>query len=409
MKNVLKHTLVVVLTALTFLAFNSCRKPKDELTIYSFTGKAQKGPYVSGTEINLYELNQDLVQTGKAFSTTISANDGSFSLLNMELGSQYALLSANGFFFSEIYGNISSAQLNLQAVTDLTDQRHVNINVLTHVTAPRIITLVGAGKTYAEAREQAEKEMLAFLGVTENIGKGFDQTDISATGDLNGMLLSFSLMLQHYTSSLPEQPQFVAQLTQLLADVTTDFTSDGIIDNQSIISKLLENAAAIKRDEVRAKLADYYTSLGLQVEIPDFETYLALFQEKYDPNFITDFYYPEEASPLPEIDPEGKLPNVLVKEKTQFTTGSYVVAAAVPLGKKLKIRIITESQAGPSQPSYGWDVTHGQGEYILESNRENEVIAALFYIHNFASTPGEATIEYYEDSETPTFSKKITW
>jgi hypothetical protein len=55
----------------------------------------------------------------------------------------------------------------------------------------------------------------------------------------------------------------------------------------------------------------------------------------------------------------------------------------------------------------GWIVSYDDG-YILEAQRQNELVSMLVYL----LTPirdGSATIEYYEDSDTPTFTKQITW
>ena len=111
--------------------FLGIRDKEDEngVTNYSFSGKAQKGPFITGTTINLNELNTDLGQTGKSFTTSISTDDGSFHLNNIELSSDLVLITANGFYFSEIYGKLSSAPISLQVLADLTDKETININL----------------------------------------------------------------------------------------------------------------------------------------------------------------------------------------------------------------------------------------------------------------------------------------
>ena len=78
----------------------SCESDNESIK-YSFSGKAQKGPFINGTTVTLNELNSDLVQTGRSFTSTIISDDGSFELSNIELNSSLALLTANGFFFCE--------------------------------------------------------------------------------------------------------------------------------------------------------------------------------------------------------------------------------------------------------------------------------------------------------------------
>ena len=157
--------LALSLTILGLLAVSSCTKEKTG-GIFSFSGKVQKGPFVTGTTITVNELNESLGQTGKAFTTSITSDDGSFSLSNIEMESNLALLSGNGFYFNEVIGQLSSAQITLQALADLTDDNTVNINVLTHITKARIETLVAEGKSFSDAKRQAEGEFQDFLGVT---------------------------------------------------------------------------------------------------------------------------------------------------------------------------------------------------------------------------------------------------
>jgi hypothetical protein len=62
----------------------SCKKEavihKDQIT-----GYVQKGPFINGTTILLYELNSSHNQTGKAFNTQMNSNTGSFMISNATL------------------------------------------------------------------------------------------------------------------------------------------------------------------------------------------------------------------------------------------------------------------------------------------------------------------------------------
>ena len=216
----------------------SCEN-NNESTIYSISGKVQKGPFVTGTTITLNELNSNLGQTGKSFTTSITSNNGSFSLTNIELNSNLSLLTANGFYFSEIYGELSSATLSLQAISDLSDTRTVNINVLTHLQKGRIENLVANGLSFQEANDQAKSELLTFLGVTDFIETDFENFDISVNEDYNAALLAFSIILQRYTMIWNERPTITAELTQLLSNLSSDFASDGQITNDDLIDTLL--------------------------------------------------------------------------------------------------------------------------------------------------------------------------
>ena len=400
--------LTLSLALIGMLAFTSCTKEKMGGT-FSFSGKVQKGPFVTGTTINVNELNENLGQTGKAFTTSITSDDGSFSLNNIEMESDWALLTANGFYFNEVLGQLSSAQITLQALADLTDGSTVNINVLTHITKARIETLVREGMSFSDAKRKAEGEFQDFLGVTEHFNQGFEQMSIVSQGDFNAMLLAFSIILQRPSNNTAVIPTLPAELTWLMTNLSTDFADNGAINNEALVDTLLYNISLQNQRRIRQNLQNYYAGLGQSVAIPDFESYIALFQAAHQQDLVTEFVYPDEASPVPEFGPGGEVPNILVKDATQFDgTQSFVVAAITPLGKTLKVKITGNTWLDTSLNN-GWVITeHTNNSYTIEAQRQNELVSMLICLLN-DSKDGSATIEYYEDSDTPSFTKQITW
>ena len=391
------------LALIGLLAATSCTKEKVGGT-FSFSGKVQKGPFVTGATITVNELNQSLGQTGKAFTTSITSDDGSFSLNNIEMESNLALLSGNGFYYNEVIGQLSNAQITLQAITDLTNEKTVNINVLTHITKARIEKLVGDGMSFADAKHKAEGEFQDFLGVTEHSSQGFEQMSIVSGGDYNAMLLAFSVILQRPSNAMDVIPTLPAELTWLMTRLSSDFADNGAIDNEALVDTLLYNISMQDQVYIRRHLQNYYSRLGLDVEVPDFESYIRLFQAAHQ-ELVAEFIYPDEASPVPEMG--GEVPNLLVKDATQFDGwGSYVVAAITPLGKSLKVKVTGSVQTDLNN---GWVVTEYTNDgFTIEAQRQNELVSMLVYLLD-DSKDGSATIEYYEDSDTPTFTKQITW
>jgi hypothetical protein len=396
---------VLSLALIGMLAITSCTKEKTGGS-FSFSGKVQKGPFVTGTTITVNELNQNLGQTGKSFTTSITSDDGSFSLNSIEMASDWALLSGNGFYFNEVLGQLSSAQITLQALADLTNDETVNINVLTHITKARIETLVGQGKSFSDAKRQAEGEFQDFLGVTEHFNQGFEQMSIASQGDYNAMLLAFSIILQRPSNNIAVVPTLPAELTWLMTSLSNDFAADGAVNDQALVDTLLHNISLQNQTYIRQRIQNYYSGLGLNVEIPNFESYIALFQAAHQ-ELVTDFIYPDVASPAPETGPGGEVPNILVKDVTQFDGTPSVVAAITPLGKSLKVKVT--GNVGPvTSINNGWVVTEQTDGFIIEAQRQNTLVSMLVYLFNDGKD-GSATIEYYEDSETPTFTKQITW
>ncbi|MBQ3737767.1 MAG: hypothetical protein II862_02130 [Bacteroidales bacterium] len=397
--------LALSLALIGMLAFVSCTKEKAGGT-FTFAGKVQKGPFVTGTTITVNELNESLGQTGKAFTTTITSDDGSFSLSNLEMESDWALLSGNGFYYNEVIGQLSSSQITLQALADLSDAQTVNVNVLTHITKARIETLVREGKRFADAKRQAESEFQDFLGVTEHFNQGFEQMSIVSEGDFNAMLLAFSIILQRPSFDIVVMPTLPAELTWLMTSLSTDFADNGAVNNQALVDTLLYNISKQDQTYIRRRLQNYYSGLGQNVEIPDFESYIAMFQAAHQ-ELVTEYIYPDQASPLsPNDGPGGEVPNLLVKEATQFEGIPSVLAAIVPLGKSLKIKVTGDVL--PGVENNGWVVTNNTDGFTIEAQRQNVLVAILVYLSD-NSKDGSATIEYYEDSDTPTFTKQITW
>ena len=403
--------LVWSLALIGMLAMVSCTKEKTGCT-FSFTGKVQKGPFVTGTTITVNELNESLGQTGKSFTTSISSDDGSFSLGNLEMESNLALLSGNGFYFNEVLGQLSSAQITLQALADLTGGETVNINVLTHITKARIETLVGEGKSFSDAKRQAEGEFQDFLGVTEHFNQGFEQMSIVSQGDFNAMLLAFSIILQRPSHNIAVVPTLPAELTWLMTSLSTDFAADGVVNDEALVDTLLYNISLQDQRYIRQRIQNYYSELGQNVDIPNFESYIAMFQAAHQ-ELVTEFIYPDEATPVPELGPGGEVANILVKDVTQFDGNySFVVAAITPLGKSLKVKVTGGVRFDASHNS-GWVVTENTSDsFTIEAQRQNETVAMLVRLWDdnwHENKGGSATIEYYEDSDTPTFTKQITW
>ena len=402
------HCFYILLIVFSALGFYSCEK--DEIRNATITGKVQKGPFILGTNITLNELNDNLGQTGRSFTSTINANDGSFELKNIDLKSGISLLTANGFYYSELFGELSSASLTLQTIADLSDKETVNINILTHLSKARIEQLVSDGNSFKDAKAQAESELLAFLGINQGIDLNFEDLDISADNDNNAILLALSVLIQRYTMIWNEKPSLTAELTQLLMNMSNDFKQDGQINSKQLIDTLLFNVSRANLIDIRENIEKCYSDMGILTIIPDFEKYIAIFQEKHSEYLYTDFVYPENASPEPVMAPDSKAPNILVKEDTVFVSGMiYSVAAYVPLHSELTIKFkgANNNNYSIGGPGHGWKIINNFPDgFELKSQRNNVLITLRFYFDQ----PGIATIEYFEnDTISPAFIKNIRW
>ena len=91
MKTVQSYSGLLALSLCLTLMFSCEKDNPDEphaLSIDELSGHVQKGPFLNGTSITVAELNADMGQTGKNFSTQISDNRGSFELKKGDLNAR---------------------------------------------------------------------------------------------------------------------------------------------------------------------------------------------------------------------------------------------------------------------------------------------------------------------------------
>ena len=241
-------------------------EPPIVINLTSLGGQAQKGPFNNGTAINVAELTNTLSPTGRNFSSAITDNTGRFAVANVQLESPYVELRANGFYFNEVTNEISDAQLTLFAISNLTGKTSLNVNILTHLEKNRIINLMSGDnpKTFAQAKLQAQEEVLAIFDYSRANVPESELLDISQDGAANAKLLAMSAIIQGDLT--------VGQMSQLLANISTDIASDGTLDDTNLRNTLIENSKNLDMEEVRSNLVAHYTSLGISATIPDFET-----------------------------------------------------------------------------------------------------------------------------------------
>ncbi|MBR1744994.1 MAG: hypothetical protein IJ734_03235, partial [Fibrobacter sp.] len=164
-------------------------------------GLAQKGPFVKGSKVTVQGIDcKTLELTDEIFEGKIASDKGDFAFDDVTLStSTCAIFEVTGEYRSEITGKKSAGEITLHALTDLKDRKNVNINVLTELEYERLMYLVTEkGKKFAEAKEQAEKEVLAAFDIVGSFEE-FENLNIFEAGDENAALLAVSVMMQAET------------------------------------------------------------------------------------------------------------------------------------------------------------------------------------------------------------------
>lgn len=225
----MKKSFILFLSMTIALVFNSCSengiddngsgnyKPAD----YSVKGKVEKGPFVSGSTINLQPMDEKLQPIGSTFSTTITDHLGNFTFGTKTLEAPFAQLTANGYFFNEVKGELSNGTLSLCAVVNVADASTVNVNILTHLKYQRIMNLVeNDKKSFSEANTQAQKELMSAFGLDKLSSKEVSNYSIASGTDEAAALIAISSMILEGRSE--------AQVTEYLAKLSKEFADNGI-------------------------------------------------------------------------------------------------------------------------------------------------------------------------------------
>ena len=213
-------------------------------------GAAQTGPLVKGSDVVLRETSAEgtLEPTGREFHTTTVNDKGEFQFGELDLESQYALLSAEGYYAHEYDGERSECPMRLDAVTNLNNRSTANVNILTHFEYKRVLKLVKEGVPFAEAKKQASREVLAAFGVDIDVSSAED-LNIFNTSEGDRTLFNISLLIDNtpeWTYWVDDEKEDCPKLQNYLDGFAEDFADDGELSD-SIMQAIAGHAYEVTR------------------------------------------------------------------------------------------------------------------------------------------------------------------
>ncbi|MHA1271580.1 MAG: outer membrane protein assembly factor BamB family protein [Candidatus Helarchaeota archaeon] len=238
---------------------------------YNISGFIQKGPFIQGSSVMIQELDNNFNPTGVVYSIETKDDFGSFSMNQTQISTNYIEIITEGYYFNEILGQISESTLTLRVIAKISDSENININILTTLESNRIKYLIlHEGKTFIEAKIQAEQELLRIFNIPEDIISNittFDQMDISKTGISNAILLAISATLQGNNT--------VGELSELISKISSDIETDGTLDNPIYINEIKNNGISLAFSSIKSNLEQRYHNLGLtNLTVPNFEDFI---------------------------------------------------------------------------------------------------------------------------------------
>ena len=264
-------TILACLLALWGLV--ACSDSKDGLeepftpTSMRVSGKVEKGPFVRGSQVEMRTLGNNLVPTGSSYTATIENNTGDFNFGSLEISSPYAKLTADGYFFNEVNGELSNSTIKLDAIVDLSDYSTVNINILTHLKSQRINYLVTKKALgFREANKQAQEELLTQFGLQQYKDKDASQYSIISGDDASGVLIA--------VSSLILSDRTEAEIVEFLSLLSNEFRTTGnFSDNTQQILKSTRNELNNRLEKISDNIKARYNELGYDVSVKDLAYY----------------------------------------------------------------------------------------------------------------------------------------
>ena len=391
----------VLISILGIFLLSSCDKSLEEVTTpvtkSVFSGYVQKGPYNNGSSITISPLDGNLNQTGTVFSTQIIDNTGNFEQKDIEFTSNFVELKADGYYFNEVKGETSNGSLTLYALADITDVLSVNVNILTYLERQRVIYLKqNKGLSFSAAKKQARGEVLDIFKCT--LPDDVAAESLNITDDV--LLLAVSVIVQGQLST--------GDMSELLANISSDIRTDGKLDDPVLWTQLMNNVAYLDLEQVISNLENKYDGLGFTVNInsDELKSYIEQFKNNSGVEQTLRFSYPETGKGGPNILAEG----FVEAQKTEWDLFEYSVRAVLPAGNsslKIVIKSATNIEWGGYYPSSvenwlvsRWDENlRGNTFTVYESGKPADATVIF---------SGDCIIEYYENGALePTKVKEI--
>ena len=258
-------------------------------------GFAEKGPFRYGTSVKIVELDslKRLADSKRTHETCIVTSNGTFSFDSVNLVSPYVRVEANGYYMNEFTASLSTSLVKLNAVVDLSKRDSFNVNILTHMAAPRVMKLVedsGNNQPIGSQSGRALSDVLSSFGISlggSSSGTGFGQgfpwgrgqttasSDTSAedislfgSGDYSAALLAVSVMMQSYAPD----GDFLSQADYIAEDIRGDGNWGDNASKAKLADKLLILDAEGGLAKIRKNMEGW--KLG---DVPNFEKHVRNF------------------------------------------------------------------------------------------------------------------------------------
>lgn len=367
---------IFYLSTVFVLALSSCSdndETEDSFTpkVFNVMGKVEKGPMIRGSHVDMRTLDEYMTPTGSFYSATIDNNLGDFNYGALKINSPYAQLTADGYFFNEIDGELSEGTIKLDAIVDLKDNSTINVNVLTHLKSKRIHHLITTkGMTFKEANAQAQKELLTQFGLQQYASKDASQFSLTSGDDASCILIAISSLVLTDRSD--------AEIVEYLSILSNEFGKEGAFSQET--KKRIQsgkNYLNARLDRISENIKSRYKELGLEVKVKDLAYYF-------------------------DWDNDGIAGNEL--DESESVTLSTTEINVPKEGGEYTISIVSDKPYYLNPPSFDSDSDSGLQELPQDNVIEENYFGGLYEPGANLPTP---SIKYNKTIENNTITIKI--
>ena len=248
---------------------------RTAISLDSVAGFTQKGPFLKGSTVYLYELSdgRTLKQTNGNFTSKITSDDGHYKFSARDLVSQYAMVIVDGYYRNEVTGEASDAPIRLSALTDMRKRSSVNVNLLTNMEFDRVYYLVTREKmTVKQAKRQAQREILKQFHIELDSNTDAEDMDVFGSTDADAALLAVSVLLQGDSNA--------TALSVLLTEISNAIAENGEWNNDSTKARLADWALVADLGGAKSRLDSFRTNVSdwhLSETVPEYEKFVRRF------------------------------------------------------------------------------------------------------------------------------------
>lgn len=251
----------------------------------TLSGTVRNGPFVFGSSVSLSEAREENFYRSESVSSgnaCMVSNDGRYVMEEITTASDYAKISATGYYRNIVTGRTSGNPVTLSVLTKVAGNGDsANVNVLTHLEIPRIEQLAMNHIEFGAAKAQAEREIFAAFGIdtAQLYSQNFytdgrmekpvaEDLDLVGNTDYSAALLAIAAMLQGDRNE--------GDMMNLINNLAEDIKGDGVWNDPNWKIKIADWVVGMDSSWKYNDIRNNVSAWGVG-PVPNFEKYMRAF------------------------------------------------------------------------------------------------------------------------------------